>query len=98
LSKLIKSYERILEDRNRNEVTVDVNNIISNINFKNVNTLLKCLDNKDTVVSYFYYNNLTVEDIVTRIDSKLWLLYTKTQIVRIIQVKSLLQNLRIYVI
>lgn len=50
LSDIIKRYEKILEGRNKNELTINVKDIISQcnskINFENVKFLLECLHNK----------------------------------------------------
>lgn len=82
LREKIKKYERILEGRSKNDITFDINKVLgeccTNIKFKNVDILLNTEEQiNDVVITYFYYNNLTIEDIMTTVEHNLYLLYTK---------------------
>lgn len=80
LLRKIKEYQELLDKRINNKSTVNIDKIVDSnkINIKNVTMLLQNKEMiKDVVVTHWYYNNLSIEKIVTPVDKNLYLLYEK---------------------
>ena len=78
----IKEYQKLLDKRNKNDSTIDINTIIDSnkVNISNINKLLQNKDQiKDMVITYCYYNNLTIKKIITTADNNLYLLYERLE-------------------